>query len=350
MNGEILGAGSYGQVYIKNGKAVKKFAKLSHIIQEYVALEYLKDCQYVVKCRDVSFEKLELSMELHDCSLRNYIDEQRLNGPLEEQLILRIIKDILLGLVELHDRSLAHGDIKPGNILVKRNPLKCVLGDCGFVSIAKYSKVERTAAVYRDMVIRHHPSHDIYSLGICCIELFGDIKISRQTNYETLKKIIKSKIHNKHYSKFIQSLVHSDYHKRPTARMALNFLFGLEPARWNKSNDSLNEYIVKYDSDRNRKIKEIKDIMKDNAKYYAINRGKKGYGALLRYIETHQVSKRDYISYTAVVLMILSAIFGKSGFREKEAMSLMEEDESEMYKILNELSSDKCFINSLFSP
>jgi hypothetical protein len=38
----ILGSGSYGQVIVRDGKAVKKFSKLSHLIQEYMALKYLR--------------------------------------------------------------------------------------------------------------------------------------------------------------------------------------------------------------------------------------------------------------------------------------------------------------------
>ena len=49
----FLGQGSYGKVMLKDGCAVKKFKKLSHLIQEFTALKYLQDCKYVVHTKSV---------------------------------------------------------------------------------------------------------------------------------------------------------------------------------------------------------------------------------------------------------------------------------------------------------
>ena len=103
----FLGKGSYGEVTVKNGVAVKKFIKLSHLIQEYMALYYLRDCKHIVRVVDVNFEDLELSMELYDYSLRKYLEDN------DKPEVMKILHGILLGLVELHDRGLVHGDIKP---------------------------------------------------------------------------------------------------------------------------------------------------------------------------------------------------------------------------------------------
>lgn len=358
----ILGSGSYGEVSARNGNAVKKFTKLTHLIQEYMALQYLDDCHYVVRSKGVNFNKLELYMELYDDSLRKWLytnSDPKGNSDTYHKNIMKITHDILRGLIELHDRGLAHGDLKPGNILVRENPLKAVLGDCGFVSIAKYAKVDRTAAVYRDPVISYDISHDMFSFGICFLEMVGEIKINRQATYEELKRIIEEKIRNPDYRKIIYNLVHEDKGRRPSARNLLFYLFKQSPPVWVQPN-ILSKYQIK-NRQKNRimivsVINEhrefIRKLMKAMAHKYEINRAKKGYGALISYIDNNNIEFSSYKIYTAVTLMILSAIFGKSGFREAEAIKLCENkyDLHLIYKILENLLSDFIFVSILLGP
>lgn len=353
----IIGEGSYGKVTVRDGKAVKTFAKLSHLIQEYVALRYLNNCSYIVKSEGVNFGTLELYMELYDCSLRKWLEEQRENGSVNKNLVMEIIRYILLGLVELHDRKLAHGDLKPGNILIRKNPFKLVLGDCGFVSVDKYAKVDRTAAIYRDPVVNHHYSHDMYSFGICFLEMIAEIKINRQANYDELKRIVQDKIHNSEYRKIIYNLVHSNKDRRPTARVVLYRLFSINPLKWTYSSLSItdnNKNSVSYDmlSITSNEKKYIRTIMKGTAYEFNINRGKKGFGALLLYIHNHSINLDHYRIYTAITLMILSSLFGKSGFRENEVIELCDNkyDIKFIYQILNNMLSDYRFINILLAP
>src|SRR5579872_5242708 len=90
--------------------------KMAHLIQEYMAGVYLSDASHVVRIKSVDFKKLELSMELHDMSLRGWLEKNDNNPCFETRM--GILKDIVIGLVELHERGLVHGDLKPGNILV----------------------------------------------------------------------------------------------------------------------------------------------------------------------------------------------------------------------------------------
>ncbi len=226
--------GSYGEIFFKDGKAIKKFAKLSHLIQEYTALKYLEDCKHIVKIVDVNFEKLELSMEAYDCSLREWLTEK----PSDSDLRI-IARDVLMGLNELHERSLVHGDVKPGNIFIRRSPLGAVLGDCGFTSLAKYAKVERAAAIYRDPFIEGDSDFqkcDMYSLGICLLEMFGDLRLNRQSqSYEELKEIINNKIIDPIMKKIITDLVHEDKSRRPTTKTVIYHLFNEVPPKLVKS-------------------------------------------------------------------------------------------------------------------
>lgn len=346
----ILGQGTYGEVSVRDGKAIKKFSKLSHLIQEYMALQYLDDCNYIVHTSGANFGALELSMKLYDCSLRKWLEEQRDHNGAKSNDLMKIIHDILMGLVELHDRHLAHGDLKPGNILIRKNPLGAVLGDCGFVSIDKYAKVDRTASIYRDPVINHDPYHDMFSFGICFLEMMGEIKINRQATYEELKQVVREKVTNNEYRKIIYNLLHSDRERRPTARSLLFRLFKENPPKWIKYSNSTSS--EKSNSSTQEEKNHIRRLMKNIAHEYNINRGKKGYGALLLFIDNHHIDTSLYKIYMAVALMILSSIFGASGFRELEAMQLCDNHYAVnfIYKILNEMLSDKSFIRILLSP
>ncbi|CAH6420645.1 Protein kinase [uncultured virus] len=373
----ILGQGTYGEVSVRDGKAVKKFSKLSHLIQEYMALKYLGDCKYVVHANGVDFGNLELHMDLYDCSLRKWLEDQRNREGAKFQDIMKIVRDILVGLVELHDRHLAHGDLKPGNILIRRNPVGAVLGDCGFVSIDKYAKVDRTASIYRDPIISHDPYHDMFSFGICFLEMMGEIKINRQASYDELKQVVREKVADPEYRKIIYNLLHSDRDRRPTARAVLFRLFKENPSKWirpptimpsllvistEKSADYLNKHNIAVGTSVTNKNdmnpisqeerKYMRSLMKNTAYEFEINRGKKGYGALLSFIENHRIESSLHRIYTAVALMILSSIFGKSGFREAEVTELCENrySMSFIYQVLNEMLSDRIFVGILLAP
>ena len=357
----FLGQGTYGQVHVRDGKAIKKFTKLSHLIQEYMALRYLDDCNYVVHSKGVDFVDLELHMELYDCSLKKWLEEERGENGINKNNIMIILRDILMGLVELHDRELAHGDLKPGNILIRKSPLGAVLGDCGFVSIAKYAKVDRTAAIYRDPIVSYDSTHDMFSFGVCFLELVADIKINRQATYDELKQVVRDKVINPEYRKIIYNLLHCDKSRRPSARSLLYRLFKETPTKWirptiinnlSSSSGRRDQSMEPGTSILHKDRKYIRKLMKQTSFQFKINRGKKGYGALLSYIDNHHIESSLHRIYTAVTLMILSSIFGASGFRQEQVMELCDHKYSLsfMFDVLDEMLSDIVYIRILLAP
>ena len=131
-------------------------------------------------------------------------------------------------------------------------------------------------------------------------------------------------------------------------------LFGEDPPRWSKPitnySDRSTERLGNSMSDHERNY--VRKLVKDTGHEFKINRSRKGYGALLSYIDNNRINPNDYRIHTAVVLMILSSLFGESGFREKEVYELCEHKYSynQIYIILNKILSDSTFLNILLGP
>lgn len=341
----FLGRGTYGSVSVRDGLAYKKFHKLSHMVQEYIAMKYLDDCKYTVKATSVDIPNLEIGMELYDMSLRDWMNKHP--GPkATHENKMKLLHDILCGLVELHERGLVHGDIKPGNILVKCQPLKCVLGDLGFVSVARYAKVERTAAVYRDTIIDHSYAHDIYSLGVIMLEMFGNLKIRIQADYDQLREISESEISNKKMCKLILAMVQKNHQKRPRAKDILHKLFDKTmDIRLPEMADISNIISI-------RRQDEIENLIKTAAKLHDIKRCKRSLGALLCYLNKMRPNKKSYHLCTVTMVMIASALFGKSGFTEDHVLKACRGKYSmhELYIVLNSMINDRDVIIALLLP
>jgi serine/threonine protein kinase len=229
--------------------------------------------------------------------------------------------------------------------------LKAVLGDCGFVSVAKYAKVDRTASIYRDPNVSHSSSHDMFSFGICFLEMIAEIKISRQATYDELKQIVNVEIKDKEYRKIIYNLLHEDKNRRPSARFLLKRLFNENPPKWIKP-DLTSFFENKSDSVSEQRNIYIRNFMKNTVYEYEINRGKKGYFALIHYIDNNLIDPSLDDIYMGITLMILSSIFGKSGFREIEVLKYCKNKYNMEYifSILDDMLSDVVFINLLLFP
>lgn len=348
---QSIGSGAYGQVYKYNNTAVKQFKKLVHIIQEYSALQYLSDCQYIVHAKSVDYHQKKLTMDLYDCSLRQWLSKYKKNN----QNVYKIIHDILCGLIELQDRHLSHSDLKPGNILIQLNPLSAVLADCGFVSIAKYSKQQRTAPNYRDINIVNDQKHDMYSFGLIFMELIYNIKPIVYHNYQDIINVIDKYVDDDIHYHLLKRLMNENRHKRPLAREVLQILSSTCPKR---SLKMFGEYPHQchhdkpYDNQYQDQYK-ILSLIKKGCKQLHIKRGMRGYQGLLIYLNhlNDFNVKHDIPYYVASLLIILSSLFSQKTPSITDIINLCDieyHSQTKIMNILTKLTQHQLFLKCLF--
>jgi len=138
-------------------------------------------------CVDQSHETPWLIMELADGSLKERIDQ----GPTQPEPAVKILRQALLGLGEIHRRGLVHRNLKPENVFRCGDTYK--VGDFGLtrseddptmiLSLPKYVAPEglKEAGTLG-------PASDLYSLGLVIYELL----LGRQRYLEEVAKFLRS--------------------------------------------------------------------------------------------------------------------------------------------------------------
>lgn len=329
----FLGGGMYGWVLKKGNTAVKCFERLDHLIQEWAALKYLDGTRHLVQPIKVDFDRKEITTELYNSSLDAWLLKNR-SASLDNKLIL--MRNVLQGLVEIHDRELTHGDLKPANILVRNGSggLEAVVSDCGFLSVNKYARTHLTSQLYQEPPhdtqldtfknYYHHPGHDVYSYALVFTEVLVGYAIERHTN--THKAVIEDTevaLKNAGFHKYIKpvlDMLNPDIKKRSTARSALYHMFGLAPVVDNllvrdcgASSLTVDDFLLP--RERRHQIKH--EIMKYNL---VLNRCYIGYKAMCNHLKTQGVPEQMDIRYVEALIIILYSLF-----RTRDAVNVGEE-------------------------
>ena len=162
-------------------------------------------------------------------TLKQYIENHiktNANQFMEEEKVKNIVKQICLGLKEIHDSNIIHRDLKPENIFIDENN-KLKIGDFGISKISKYAVTKKGTIGYMapEMMFgdRYDNKVDMYALGCIIYELVTLQNYHKDKTYEEIKKVDLN-CFNPKWQELIDLLVNIDYQKRPNVEEVLNYL------------------------------------------------------------------------------------------------------------------------------
>ena len=237
-----LGSGGFGSVHLIDIndksyalKVIKDIDKenINKCKEEANILSSLNS-EYIVKYYDSCTinDNFYILMEYAgDFNLKAYIKSYKEKGQLiEEKIIEKIIKQICLGLKQIHNNRIIHRDLKPENIFIN-NENEIKIGDFGISKklVSKvYANSKSGTLFYMAPEIikneKHNNKVDIYSLGCIVYELFT-------LNEYYIDKIIDGKegkinldIYNEKWQNLINLLIHKDYDERPDIDTIYNYI------------------------------------------------------------------------------------------------------------------------------
>jgi len=192
--GEVLGWGSVAVVYRGWDELLDRSVAIKELKQPFAGSEPFSRAfrAQALKMLDLSSRYVLATHALDgDRSVQAVVREvaeetvgqRSLHGPMDPEVVLRLLRQILAGLDALHGRGILHGAVKPENIFVCGDDYK--IGDFGLpplegappfpLSRYRYSSPEDLLA--SDRVDR---CSDVYSLGVVAYELIlGPLRLEQ---------------------------------------------------------------------------------------------------------------------------------------------------------------------------
>ena len=250
---DLIGIGSTCKVYKGISKKTNKIYAIKvcnelekyydSIINELNILRLVKNkSNNIEKFYGVYFSKDEntiwIILEYFEYgNIMSYLN--KINYPINEELISTIIQNVLFGLLYLHSINIIHRDIKCQNLLLSDEG-RVKISDFG-ISINKnvLNCNNRVGTPYwmSPEVInrqRYNEKTDIWSLGIICYELVeGEPPYSEFKPNVVMKKIIENPIkglknpekYSNEFNDFVSLCLNVDYNKRPNIPQLLEHKF-----------------------------------------------------------------------------------------------------------------------------
>ena len=164
-------------------------------------------------------------------TLKSFIDDKISNSELiEKETLNNIIKQICLGLKEIHNAHITHRDLKPANIFIDEN-LRIKIGDFGASTNSKYftTKIGTQKYLAPELQVKKKEGDkfsnkvDIYSLGCIFYELFTLSNYYGDKIYNSIKEI-NTNFYDKKWQKLINLMLSLNPDERPNIEQIFNYL------------------------------------------------------------------------------------------------------------------------------
>ncbi len=196
-----LGGGAFGEVYkarkLSIGKPYAiKFLKLDDSADKEAIERELEQVRLFASIDHPNLVTIEDMGLVHDVPylIMGYAGEETLarqlkRAELERDVALRYFVQVCRGVLALHDRRLAHFDLKPGNVFLKGDVAR--VGDYGLAKLLvegrqSLSFGRGTPHYMAPEMLKNRADHraDIYSLGVILFEcLSGKLPYDSETQY-----------------------------------------------------------------------------------------------------------------------------------------------------------------------
>lgn len=321
---EKLGKGTYGTVYKKDNEAIKIFKHSKSCIQEVAACVVLSKCENVIKYNSYSIKEKKILYPLYDTDLEKWSKEKHL-----EKDIMLILKQVVIGLINIHHHHFVHCDLKPQNIFIRKEDenIEAVIGDLGLISVSRYAKTQCCTEFYSEKNQTKYFEHDIYCLGIIFIQLLSNSKL-KYSDISTYSKVQKScmRIRSQNISSVVMKMVDKDKNKRPTAKdIYLQIWGGYTPFCANirrifPAEGSLDT------------LKDIEKVFYDYSIKYSCYRPKKFLKGIQYYILTRKISKEEIEYYVKASFFIMSSIYRQLNDNSYPVYRYLQTEKGELVK------------------
>ncbi len=227
-----LGRGGFGEVYFANSKVGREVALKAILDHEEIELRGVQNCMNLKSSRlltiyDVGRDTdgvLWIVMEyIRGPSLQDVIAEYP--GGLQPEQAVYLLRELAIGLSDLHNAGIVHRDLKPSNVFFDGGRLK--IGDYSLSkTIASHQQSQHTITVgtvhYMAPEIslgRYDKTVDIYALGVIFYELLtGQPPHTGDTVGEVLMKHLHSDVNTELIDEPYHDLVLRSMNRDPSAR------------------------------------------------------------------------------------------------------------------------------------
>lgn len=230
---ELLGSGTYGHVYNDGYNAVKVFKDGTAYMKELLSYRILRNNPDIIQLKSWNMNELSITITkgddnlLHWYKMRKFVNMTNLEK-------LNLVKGFLRATVLIHGLNvdkdgksiINHTDISLANILIKDN--QTLLCDLGLVSKCENAHSYMTSPGYREIETHNDKYHDIFSIGVVLMCVFGKYKRKKFPDRDYISKFLGT-VTEENVAIVINRCTFNNRNNRPTSLEIYQFLYKETP-------------------------------------------------------------------------------------------------------------------------